>query len=168
MAIMAKFDEFCALERNLIPSYMLYHIYRLCFQPLEEGLLYGKIEDREMGGMEFIQLTGNTSYISIVSTVHRALSSANIQGGFVGFAATGPIPLSSIGSEKCDIKVFHPVEDTSPAFSSIAHTNQSFPDPDQTPAKIHQVERQKKRIQRLRSHQSVTALQVLLKVRMLD
>lgn len=65
-------------------------------------------------------------------------------------AATGLIPLSS---ERV-ISKFH-IQLKTPASPSTAQSNQSF-NPGKTLADAHQLEQQKKRIQRLRSRQSIS------------
>ncbi|KAL1979209.1 hypothetical protein VTN96DRAFT_6506 [Rasamsonia emersonii] len=131
----AGFDKFCT-ERDIIPLYLLPYLSHLlqpldvsCFSPLKR--LYGqKTEEMMQNGIHSIN---KEDFLYIYPTVHQhTLSLSNIQSGF---AATGLVPLSP---------------------ERVLSNNQSFNGPGKTPANICQLDQQKKRIQHLRSHQTVS------------
>jgi len=137
----AEFDRFC-MERRIIPLYMPPHSSHIlqpldvsCFSPLKH--LYGqRVQEKVQNGVYSI---GKENFLQIYPKVHQqALSSSNIKSGF---AATGLIPLSPE-------RVLSKITQT-PSPPSTSHSNQSF-GVGQTPANIHQLELQKKKIEYLK------------------
>ena len=142
----AGFDRFC-MERKIIPLYMPPHSSHLlqpldvsCFAPLKH--LYGQRVQEEM--QKGIHSVGKEDFIHIYPAVHKqALSSSNIQSGF---EATGLVPLSSG-------RVLSKLQKT-PTPPSTSHSNQSTQSfgIGKTPANLHQLEHQKKKIMSFKQH----------------
>jgi hypothetical protein len=146
----AGFDKFCT-EKCIIPLYMPPHSSHLlqpldvsCFSPLKR--IYGqKTAEMMQNGIHSMD---KEDFLYLYPGVRqRALSAANICSGF---AATGLVPLSPERVlEKLHIQL------KTPTPPSTSHSNQSFSQ-GKTPANSYQLERQKKRIQRLRNRQSIS------------
>ena len=151
----AGFDRFC-MERKIIPLYMPPHSSHLlqpldvsCFAPLKH--LYGQRVQEEM--QKGIHSVGKEDFIHIYPAVHKqALSSSNIQSGF---EATGLVPLSSG-------RVLSKLQKT-PTPPSTSHSNQSTQSfgIGKTPANLHQLEHQKKKIMSFKQHADVVSPSVI-------
>ena len=138
-----EFDRFC-MEKKIIPLYMPPHSSHLlqpldvsCFSPLKH-FYKQKVEELVQKRVNSIK---KEDFLYIYPAAYqKALSSLNIKSGF---AATGLIPFSP---ERVLSKFPKTKTPTPPSTANSNQSSQSF-GIGITPANIHQLEKQKKKIQ---------------------
>ena len=144
-----EFDRFC-MEKKIIPLYMPPHSSHIlqpldvsCFSPLKH-FYKQKVEDLAQKRINSIK---KDDFLYIYPAAHeKALSSFNIKSGF---AATGLVPLSP---ERVLLKFSKTKTPTPPSTADSSHTNQSY-GIGKTPNNIHELEKQKKKVQFLENEQ---------------
>ena len=132
-------------------SHLLQPLDVSCFAPLKH--LYGQTVQEEI--QKGIYLIRKEDFIHIYPAVHQQdLSSSNIKSGF---EATSLVPLSSE-------RVLSKFQKT-PTPPSTSHGNQSTQSfgVGKTPANLHQLERQKKKIMSFKQHDDVVSPSVIEK-----
>ena len=144
-----EFDRFC-MEKKILPLYMPPHSSHIlqpldvsCFSPLKH-FYKQEVENLAQRRINSIK---KEDFLYIYPAAHqKALSTFNIKSGF---AATGLVPLSS---ERVLSKFSQTKTPTPPSTAHSNQTNQSYGS-GKTPYNIHELQKQKKKVQFLENAQ---------------